>query len=88
MINIEEFTTKKTRVVEVRRKMRKQFGLLRVDTQDKKLLTLAEQDYIKAARATTIADKEGINKNAAELLSPLNLEACSPLIPTPKESGL
>jgi len=48
MINIEEFTTKKTRVVEVRRKMRKQYGLLRVDTQDKKLLTLAEQDYIKA----------------------------------------
>jgi len=84
MINIEEFTTKKTRVVEVRRKMRKQYGLLRVDTQDKKLLTLAEQDYIKAARATTIADKCGINKNAPNELSPLNVEPA----PATKESSM
>lgn len=32
--------------------MRQQHGLLRVDTQDKKLVSLAEQDYIKAAYAT------------------------------------
>ena len=55
---------KKTRLVDVRRKMRKQFGLLRVDTQDKKLVSLAEDDYKRAAKATKLADSCGFNANS------------------------
>ena len=58
---IEEFHEKKTKVVEVRRKMRQQYGLLRVDTQDKQLVSLAEEEYRKAAHATEVADKCKIN---------------------------